>query len=30
MLKPTKEDVALTQLNVVLNWLEELNRLVPR
>ena len=30
MLKPTMEDVALTQLNVVLNWLEELNRLVPR
>jgi eukaryotic-like serine/threonine-protein kinase len=30
MLKPTMEDVAHTQLNVVLNWLEELNRLVPR
>jgi hypothetical protein len=30
MLKPTMEDVPLTQLNVVLNWLEELNRLVPR
>jgi hypothetical protein len=29
MLKPTMEDVAHTQLNVVLNWLEELNRLVP-
>jgi len=30
MLKPTKEDVPITQLNVVLNWLEELKQLVPR
>jgi serine/threonine-protein kinase len=29
MLKPTKEDVPLTQLNVVLNWLEELKERVP-
>jgi serine/threonine-protein kinase len=30
MLKPTREDVPLTQLNVVLNWQEELQRLVAR
>ena len=30
MLQPTREDVPLTQLNVVLNWLEELTLLVPR
>jgi serine/threonine-protein kinase len=29
MLKPTKEDVPLTQLNVVLNWFEELKERVP-
>jgi eukaryotic-like serine/threonine-protein kinase len=29
MLKPTKEDVPLTQLNVVLNWSEELKQRVP-
>ena len=29
MLKPTQEDVPLTQLNVVLNWFEELKERVP-
>jgi serine/threonine-protein kinase len=29
MLKPTKEDVPLSQLNVVLNWFEELKERVP-
>jgi Tol biopolymer transport system component len=29
MLKPTNEDVALTQMNVVLNWFEEVSKRVP-
>jgi len=29
MLKPTSEDVALTQMNVVLNWFEEVTTRVP-
>jgi Tol biopolymer transport system component len=29
MLKPTNEDVALTQMNVVLNWFEEVSNRVP-
>ena len=29
MLKPTNEDVALTQMNVVLNWFEEVSRRLP-
>jgi WD40-like Beta Propeller Repeat len=29
MLKPTNEDVALTQMTVVLNWFEEVSKRVP-
>ena len=29
MIKESEEELTVTQLNVVLNWFEELNRLVP-
>jgi len=29
MIQPGKPELALTQINVVLNWFEELKRLVP-
>ena len=29
MLKPTSEDVTITQMNVVLNWFEEVTERVP-
>ncbi len=29
MIKESEEETTVTQLNVVLNWFEELNRLVP-
>jgi hypothetical protein len=29
MIKPSDQEVATTQINVVLNWFEELKRRVP-